>query len=248
MGGGMGDMGIEGYGEPHMNDFMGMGGMAGFDDDSDLESDDAALSSIMKGLTMSEMRLLQSVMEEGGDPSALPPALAAKVMAAMDLDGGDDDSQRKAKSKGGNKKLKKKNKNKKKSKSKRNQHAAVNKAAGQQDENVRRNDAQPLKYSPPQHDESADVKPASCGAPYSSLKDITNGMKVVVRGSQMGVVAFGGAVHYASGEWVGVDLMEPLGKNDGTVKGVRYFSCKPQHGIFVRPQECYRYAQEAVNG
>ena len=27
------------------------------------------------------------------------------------------------------------------------------------------------------------------------------------------------------------------GKNDGSVKGVRYFSCRNRHGIFVRPDK-----------
>lgn len=26
----------------------------------------------------------------------------------------------------------------------------------------------------------------------------------------------------------------PTGKNDGTVQGVQYFTCRPKHGIFVR--------------
>lgn len=31
-----------------------------------------------------------------------------------------------------------------------------------------------------------------------------------------------------------MELSEPTGKNDGSVKGVRYFSCKANHGIFVK--------------
>ena len=52
-----------------------------------------------------------------------------------------------------------------------------------------------------------------------------------------GTVAFLGSVHYAKGEWVGIVLAEPLGKNAGTVKGVSYFTCAPQHGLLVRPTE-----------
>lgn len=49
-----------------------------------------------------------------------------------------------------------------------------------------------------------------------------------------------------AGDFVGVELDDPLGKNNGTVKGVRYFSCKPKHGLFVRPYDVEVRARQTL--
>lgn len=49
-----------------------------------------------------------------------------------------------------------------------------------------------------------------------------------------GVVRFFGSADFKAGKWCGIELPGPTGKNDGSVAGVQYFSCPPNHGIFVR--------------
>ena len=41
-------------------------------------------------------------------------------------------------------------------------------------------------------------------------------------------VRFVGKTAFAEGVWVGVELADAVGRNDGSVRGVRYFSCAPQ--------------------
>ena len=61
------------------------------------------------------------------------------------------------------------------------------------------------------------------------------GESVQVRPSNLsGVVAFVGSTQFASGIWVGLELDTSQGKNNGTVKGVKYFECPPKKGVFVR--------------
>ena len=50
-----------------------------------------------------------------------------------------------------------------------------------------------------------------------------------------GFVRFTGTTGFAAGKWVGVELDTPTGKHNGTVQGKSYFTCKPGHGVFVRP-------------
>ena len=39
------------------------------------------------------------------------------------------------------------------------------------------------------------------------------------------------------GWWVGVEYDEPLGKNNGTVKGVKFFTCAENFGAMIRPDK-----------
>ncbi|XP_029354961.1 kinesin-like protein KIF13B isoform X1 [Echeneis naucrates] len=64
---------------------------------------------------------------------------------------------------------------------------------------------------------------------------LTEGAYVTVGGNKAGTVRYIGATQFAEGVWVGVELDTPVGKNDGSVGGQRYFLCKPGYGVLVRP-------------
>ena len=61
------------------------------------------------------------------------------------------------------------------------------------------------------------------------------GDTVEINDGRIAVVRFCGPTHFATGEWVGVELEDLSGKNDGSVKDVYYFECEMGRGMFLRP-------------
>ncbi|XP_074619535.1 uncharacterized protein LOC141878474 [Acropora palmata] len=57
---------------------------------------------------------------------------------------------------------------------------------------------------------------------------------------QLGILKYLGRTHFADGEWCGILLENPCGKNDGSVRGVRYFRCRNKHGVFVHSHKVKR--------
>ena len=67
------------------------------------------------------------------------------------------------------------------------------------------------------------------------MTELSPGTRVQYIDGKQGVVRFFGTTHFSSGQWIGIELDDDSGKNDGSVQGQRYFECEPGHGMFVRP-------------
>jgi len=82
---------------------------------------------------------------------------------------------------------------------------------------------------------AADEPPPPCGP--ETVEGMEVGMRCeVTTGGRRGEVAYVGEVPGVAGggHWVGVRFDEPVGKSDGTAKGVRYFEAEPRYGGWVR--------------
>ncbi|XP_063774998.1 CAP-Gly domain-containing linker protein 4 isoform X2 [Pseudophryne corroboree] len=72
------------------------------------------------------------------------------------------------------------------------------------------------------------------------------GSQVLLTSSnEMAIIRYIGSTDFAPGVWLGLELRSAKGKNDGSVGEKRYFHCKPNHGVLVRPG---RVTYRGING
>ncbi|OJJ81514.1 putative dynactin [Aspergillus glaucus CBS 516.65] len=66
------------------------------------------------------------------------------------------------------------------------------------------------------------------------MGDLSPGSVVLLPDGKRATVRYVGNTRFAAGDWIGLELEEPAGKNDGSVRGERYFDCEQDYGVFVR--------------
>ncbi|KAM9540686.1 CAP-Gly domain-containing linker protein 2-like isoform 5-T9 [Salvelinus alpinus] len=115
-------------------------------------------------------------------------------------------------------------------------------AGGSASGTVSHKDNSPHKQTSPLPSSNASEKSCSKTSEVGDdvLGDYVVGERVWVNGVKPGVIAYLGETQFAPGQWAGVVLNDLLGKNDGSVSGVRYFECQPHQGIFTRPSKLTR--------
>ena len=75
--------------------------------------------------------------------------------------------------------------------------------------------------------------------------NFTIGDDVGIKGTnKKGKLLFIGETRFAKGCWAGVVLDDDSGKNDGSVAGVRYFSCPPLRGVFVKEEKLEKFTEK----
>ena len=63
------------------------------------------------------------------------------------------------------------------------------------------------------------------------------GGRVLIGQKMSGTIQFVGKTMFAPGTWIGVELDLPKGTNDGSLDGVRYFTCESSCGLFAPPSK-----------
>lgn len=73
------------------------------------------------------------------------------------------------------------------------------------------------------------------------------GDRVSIGESKLGILQYYGETHFAEGVLCGVELDDAAGgKHSGIVDGVVYFTCRPNHGIFVPESKVKLHVQQSV--
>ncbi|TWU71740.1 hypothetical protein ED733_003075 [Metarhizium rileyi] len=75
------------------------------------------------------------------------------------------------------------------------------------------------------------------------MPDFKPGQIVQLSDGRKATVRFAGQTNFQVGEWIGVELEDKSGKNDGSVQGIRYFDCPAGYGMFVKPMMATIVAQ-----
>ncbi|XP_063675655.1 CAP-Gly domain-containing linker protein 1-like isoform X36 [Bolinopsis microptera] len=104
-----------------------------------------------------------------------------------------------------------------------------------------------LKSSASSQSINSGLSRSGSSASVNDMNPLKVGTRVKTKDTKLeGTVRFCGEPQFASGIWVGVELDTENGKNDGEVKGVRYFQCEPQHGLFCKPDKLNRIKEPAM--
>jgi dynactin 1 len=78
----------------------------------------------------------------------------------------------------------------------------------------------------------------------SDLEGLALGQTVRLTDGRTAIIRFLGRTNFQVGDWVGVELDDNSGKNDGSVNGERYFECGGiGRGMFCRPKAVTVIAQ-----
>uniref|UniRef100_A0A2K6EHW9 CAP-Gly domain containing linker protein family member 4 n=1 Tax=Propithecus coquereli TaxID=379532 RepID=A0A2K6EHW9_PROCO len=85
----------------------------------------------------------------------------------------------------------------------------------------------------------------TAGGTEGSVKLHEGSQVLLTSSNEMGTVRYVGPTDFASGIWLGLELRSAKGKNDGAVGDKCYFTCKPNHGVLVRPS---RVTYRGING
>lgn len=69
------------------------------------------------------------------------------------------------------------------------------------------------------------------------------GSRALVKDKNLeGTVRFVGPTLFAPGKWIGIDLDDAKGKNNGLIQGKAYFQCPDNHGLMVRQNQLQVWA------